>query len=65
MQVARLGYGSVGLRGPRTRGVRVVNESSAERFLNLVLDSGINFIDTSPDYGASEERIGRRVATVM
>ncbi|TWU42189.1 aldo/keto reductase [Novipirellula artificiosorum] len=59
LHVTQLGYGSMGLRGPRTWGVRVVDESDAERFLNLVLDSGINFIDTSPDYGICEERIGR------
>lgn len=59
LKVTQLGYGSMGLRGPRTWGVRVVDEASAERFLHRVLDSGINFIDTSPDYGISEERIGR------
>jgi aryl-alcohol dehydrogenase-like predicted oxidoreductase len=31
--------------------------------LNLVLDAGINFIDTSPDYGISEERIGRFIGS--
>ncbi len=59
LPVTQLGYGSMGLRGPRTWGVRVVSDDDAERFLNAVLDAGINFIDTSPDYGASEERIGR------
>ena len=59
LAVTQLGYGSMGLRGPRTWGVRVVSDHDAERFLNAVLDAGINFIDTSPDYGASEERIGR------
>jgi aryl-alcohol dehydrogenase-like predicted oxidoreductase len=28
-----------------------------------VLDAGINFIDTSPDYGLSEERIGRYISS--
>lgn len=59
LQVTQLGYGSMGLRGPRTWGVRVVEEADAERILHQVLDSGINFLDTSPDYGISEERIGR------
>ncbi len=59
MLVSRLGYGSMGIRGPRTWGIRVVDDSGADRILNAVLDSGINLIDTSPDYGASEERIGR------
>lgn len=62
MQVFRLGYGSMGLRGPRTWGVRVVSESDAERMLNEVLDAGINLIDTSPDYGVSEERIGKYIS---
>ena len=59
LEVTQLGYGSMGLRGPRTWGVRVVSEEDAERFLNAVLDTGINLIDTAPDYGVSEERIGR------
>lgn len=59
MHVTRLGYGSMGIRGPRTWGVRDVDEAGAEAILNAVLDAGINFIDTSPDYGLSEERIGR------
>lgn len=63
LMVTRLGYGSMGLRGPRTWGVRVVEEEAAGRFLNAVLDAGINFIDTSPDYGISEERIGRFISS--
>lgn len=59
LQVTQIGYGSMGLRGPRTWGVRVVDESDAEAFLHRVLDVGINFIDTAPDYGIAEERIGR------
>ena len=59
LTVSQLGYGSMGLRGPNTWGVRVVDDHSADEFLNLVLDAGINFIDTAPDYGVSEERIGR------
>ena len=62
LSVSQLGYGSMGLRGPRTWGVRVVEEPESERFLNLVLDSGINFIDTAPDYGICEERIGKYLA---
>ncbi len=59
LKVSQLGYGSMGLRGPRTWGVRVVGDEQADRFLNAVLDARINFIDTAPDYGVSEERIGR------
>lgn len=62
LQVTQLGYGSMGLRGPRTWGVRVVEDGDAERILNRVLDVGINFIDTAPDYGVAEERIGRFLA---
>lgn len=63
LEVTQLGYGSMGLRGPKTWGVRVVSDEAAEEFLNSVLDAGINFIDTSPDYGASEERIGRSIGS--
>ena len=63
LEVTQLGYGSMGLRGPRTWGVRVVEDEDADRFLNSVLDSGINFIDTAPDYGVSEERIGRFISS--
>lgn len=62
LEVTPLGYGSMGLRGPKTWGVRVVSEEAADTFLNSVLDAGINFIDTSPDYGISEERIGRYIS---
>jgi aryl-alcohol dehydrogenase-like predicted oxidoreductase len=47
------------LGGPATRGGRYVAPNVAERMLNAVLDSGINFIDTAPDYGEAEEVIGR------
>ena len=62
LRVTQLGYGSMGLRGPNTWGVRVVDDEDAERFLNQVIDVGINFIDTAPDYGVSEERIGRFIS---
>jgi len=43
-------------RGP------AVSDEAAEKVLNAVLDAGINFIDTSIDYGRSEELIGRFLA---
>jgi aryl-alcohol dehydrogenase-like predicted oxidoreductase len=56
-----LGYGAMELRGaPRGRDV---TETQAETILNTVLDAGINYIDTSIDYGLSEERIGRHIAS--
>lgn len=62
LEATRLGYGSMGLRGPNTWGVRVVDDEQSDSFLNLVLDSGINFIDTAPAYGVAEERIGRAIS---
>ncbi|MEA2640960.1 MAG: hypothetical protein QOF51_2354 [Chloroflexota bacterium] len=61
MQVTTLGYGAMELRGASTRG-RDVGEMDAERILHAVLDAGINYVDTSPDYGLSEERIGKYIA---
>lgn len=63
LRVSQLGYGSMGLRGPKTWGVRVVNDEDADRFLNRVLDCGINFIDTAPDYGITEQRIGQFISS--
>ena len=55
-----LGYGAMELRGaPRGRDV---SDAQAETILHAVLDAGINYIDTSIDYGVSEERIGRYIA---
>jgi aryl-alcohol dehydrogenase-like predicted oxidoreductase len=59
LQVTALGYGAMEIRGSRIWGGRPVTEEQAERILNAVLDAGINFIDTSNDYGRSEEFIGR------
>ncbi len=39
--------------------VQPSRDDEAGRLLNAVLDGGINLIDTSPDYGQSEELIGR------
>jgi len=59
LQVTTLGYGAMELRGG-SRG-REVNDDQASTILNAVLDSGINYIDTSIDYGLSEERIGNAI----
>jgi aryl-alcohol dehydrogenase-like predicted oxidoreductase len=63
LEVTQLGYGSMGIRGPKTWGVRVVSDEDADRILNRVLDVGINFIDTAPDYGVSEQRIGDYISS--
>jgi len=57
--VTILGYGAMELRG-LPRGPEVT-DTGAGRLLNAVLDGGINLIDTSPDYGRSEELIGTHV----
>jgi len=54
MAVTTLGYGAMEFRH--------VDEDQAGRLLEAVLDAGINFIDTSPDYGPSEDRIGKWIA---
>src|SRR5438105_11539789 len=60
LSVTTLGYGAMELRGaPRGRDT---TEAQAETILNAVLDAGINYIDTSIDYGLSEERIGRYIS---
>jgi aryl-alcohol dehydrogenase-like predicted oxidoreductase len=54
LAVTVLGYGAMELRS--------LAEPEANRLLNSVLDQGINYIDTSPDYGPSEELIGKTIA---
>lgn len=61
LHVTRLGYGAMELRGPRIWSGRSVSEAQAQRILAAVLDSGITFIDTSADYGRSEELIGQLI----
>ena len=55
--VTILGYGAMELRG-QPHGP-AIEDDDAGRLLNEVLDGGINLIDTSIDYGRSEELIGR------
>src|ERR1700722_15827587 len=57
--VTVLGYGAMELRGD-PRGP-VIEDEAAGALLNAVLDEGINLIDSSTDYGNSEELIGRYV----
>jgi aryl-alcohol dehydrogenase-like predicted oxidoreductase len=58
-EVTVLGYGAMELRGAPT-GPQIADRD-AEVLLNTVLDSGVNFIDTSIDYGRSEELMGRYI----
>lgn len=59
LSVTALGYGAMEIRGPRVWSGRPLADEDAGALLNAVLDAGITFIDTSSDYGRSEERIGR------
>ena len=52
--ITALSYGAMELRK--------MEEGAASRLLNAVLDQGINYIDTSPDYGPSEAMIGKAIA---
>jgi aryl-alcohol dehydrogenase-like predicted oxidoreductase len=60
LEVTRLGYGAMELRG--TDHFPRLSATEASRILNAVLDSGINYIDTSPDYGYSEQLIGEQIS---
>ncbi len=58
--VTILGYGAMELRGePRAP---AITEDEAGLLLNAVLDGGLNLIDTSVDYGRSEQLIGKHIA---
>ena len=61
--VTKLAYGAMELRGARP-GMpgRDLTADEAKTILNGVLDAGITLIDTSPDYGRSEELIGEFIS---
>ena len=58
--ISRLGYGAMELSGPPE--ARTIDELDACKFLNQVIDLGINYIDTSIDYGLSESLIGKALS---
>ena len=60
LEVTTLGFGAMELRGAPNG--PDVSDAHAARVLGAVLDGGINLIDTSIDYGRSEEHIGRAIA---
>src|SRR5689334_11546272 len=62
LEVTRLSFGAMEIRGSRIWGGREVTDEQAKTILNAVLDAGINFIDTANDYGRSEEFIGKFIA---
>lgn len=59
LDVTTLGYGAMSLD---SRFGRVIAQDEATEVLHAVLDGGVNLIDTSPDYGPSEELIGGAIA---
>jgi len=62
LPVTVLGYGAMELRGPAHWRKRDIPESQASTVLNGLLDAGINFVDTSIDYGMSEDLIGKFIS---
>lgn len=60
LEVTRLGFGAMDVHNDP--GPRALTNEGASTVLNQVLDAGINFIDTSIDYGASEEFIGKFIS---
>lgn len=63
LEVTQLSFGTLELRGPKSWSGRPVTDRQADELLNAVLDEGINFIDTAPEYGDSEEYIGRFISS--
>jgi aryl-alcohol dehydrogenase-like predicted oxidoreductase len=51
------------LRGPNYMGGPAITDEDAGRLLNELLDAGAALIDTSIDYGRSEELIGRYLSS--
>lgn len=62
LEVTQLGFGAMELRGASSFRGRETIDEEAEQVLNGALDLGINFIDTAPDYGVSEERIDKYIS---
>ncbi|MCH7572680.1 MAG: aldo/keto reductase [Planctomycetes bacterium] len=66
LELSPLGFGAFKIG--RNQGIKyeqayeLPSESEVERLLNAVLDAGVNYIDTAPAYGLSEQRIGDALA---
>lgn len=59
LRISALGYGTMELRGAEHHKSRPLSPGRAEEVLESILNCGIDFIDTSIDYGESEAHIGR------
>ena len=62
LEITQLGYGCADLMGREAGARKDVSHEDAGKLLNTVLDSGINFIDTAPDYGIGEDIIGDHIS---
>ena len=66
LKVSPIGFGAFKIG--RNRGIKYArdydlpDQRAVDRLLNAIVDLGINYIDTSPAYGLSEERIGQAIA---
>ena len=66
LRITPIGFGAFKIG--RNEGIKypqpysLPDELQVERLLNGVLDLGVNYLDTAPAYGLSEERIGRAIA---
>ncbi len=66
LKVSPIGFGAfkigrnVGAKYPQ--GYNLPDDQAVDHLLNGVLDLGINYIDTAPAYGLSEQHIGRAIA---
>ena len=67
LQVSAIGFGAFKIGRNQNvkypKGYNLPDETAVAKLLNAVLDAGINYIDTAPAYGLSEERIGRAIAS--
>lgn len=59
LTITKLAYGTADFRGAGAYSGRPFAAEDAGRLLNAVLDAGINYLDTSPDYGQCEDVIGQ------
>lgn len=58
-EVSVLAYGSLELYGPPFRGQPGVTAEEVDAIMRALIDSGVNYVDTGPDYGQAEETIGK------
>ena len=57
LEVMPLGIGTAEL------GITAFRQEECDRLMNVILDEGVNFVDTSACYGDSEEKIGKAISS--